>query len=310
MAAPPPPFLETNTGTQTIIGLSIAGMNLLVIGYVGWNRLSAIPLFYTFFTCLGSFLGWWNWSPNTRGAYNVNAASLFFNFVGYEAGEPILVMYSYFILDRLLPSVGGAYPYLMKRRTFRIVFWTLQAAHVGVRSGIIVHVMVEFIKHGNANATETLYALIQAQFVLLALIEVFTAYLLIRIFSISRATAFMFLGGRKVGLFTQMILSTEVRVASLAALGVARLALEQPKRHSDVAWGVDQIAVMLLVVFPMLLVLDLVFTRAVNLETDLQARIERCRCMEPVDLENSRRQMAQRMIGAKTDMSASVASSS
>ena len=68
----------------------------------------------------------------------------------------------------------------------------------------------------------------------------------------------------KEALFKQMVLSTEIRLASLALLGITRAACSHTRSLSKVAYGFDTVMWTLENIYPMVLIVDLLMAKMMS----------------------------------------------
>lgn len=125
-----------------------------------------------------------------------------------EAGTPF---YSFFILLPILRD--------RPRRIFLALFWFGTVCTIGFRIGILVY-RVRLILSGTQALQPLINNLHVGYFVSIAVVEISGAFFLLRIFARAkrRSTQLASAGG----LFSYLMRSTELRIALLALLGIAR----------------------------------------------------------------------------------------
>jgi hypothetical protein len=129
-----------------------------------------------------------------------------------EAG---MSFYSYQILIRVLNH--------RSRLVFLCIFWLIMVVIVGIRTAIVVSRAMQLlaVDADVATALQTrVNRLHIGYFTSIAVVELVSAGYLLRIFSAAKqASAIAF---RKNSLFRQLMRSTEIRLATLAVVGVTR----------------------------------------------------------------------------------------
>ena len=125
-----------------------------------------------------------------------------------EAG---LSFYSYIILRRFLRG--------KQRIIFLVLFWTLMAAIVSFRMAILV-TRAEDLLSGSNHQQSLINHLHNGYFASIAIVEVVSSVFLLRIFAEGKQSSAVLSTGSS--LFKQVIMSTEIRVSSLALIGVGR----------------------------------------------------------------------------------------
>jgi|TARA_R110002003_G_scaffold79_4_gene7029 hypothetical protein len=159
-----------------------------------------------------------------------------------EAG---LSFYSYMILNRVLRS--------RSRIIFLSLFWLLMTVIVSVRFGIMI-CRARNTANGNLDLQFMVARLHIGYFVAIAVIEILSAVFLLRIFSeAKRGSAEVASRG---GLFHYLTQSTELRLATLALIGITRAitySFQKTMKASDVTGQIDRFVFTLECMFPMIM---------------------------------------------------------
>lgn len=163
-----------------------------------------------------------------------------------EAG---LSFYSYAILARVLRGV--------ERTIFMSLFWALVLVITAVRLGIMP-VRVRFILDDNHSPSlqRTVDHLHVGYFTAIAVVECASAVFLLRTFRTARRTSITTTLGRGE-LFRYLMRSTEIRLATLALIGVMRAVMYSFQNTAQSAEGVagqlDRLAYTLECLFPIVM---------------------------------------------------------
>lgn len=165
---------------------------------------------------------------------------------GRQIQEVGLTFYSYFILVRVLQS--------RHRIIFMALFWVFVVAAAVVRC-FIAATRVRSILNTSLNLQATIDHLHTGYFTLIALIECLSAFFLLRKFAQAhRASQDV---ASKSGLFSYLLKSTEIRLATLALIGISRAitysSQSAAQSATSVASQIDRFVYTLETLFPVML---------------------------------------------------------
>lgn len=107
---------------------------------------------------------------------------------------------------------------------------------------------------GNDNLQKFISRLHIGYFVLIALVEIVSAFFLLRVFSLARRRSVEVVG--RAGLFSYLTQSTELRLASLALIGITRAITYSFQKFmiaSDITGQIDRFVFTLECMFPMIM---------------------------------------------------------
>lgn len=124
---------------------------------------------------------------------------------------------------------------------------------VGLRFGILV-CRAQDIKNGNLDLLVHIARLHIGYFVFIAVVEVVSAVFLIRIFAEAKKGSVQL--ANRIGLFHYLTQSTEIRLASLALIGITRAIMYSFQRTlnaSDITGQIDRFAFTLECLFPIIM---------------------------------------------------------
>ncbi|KAK2765454.1 hypothetical protein FQN54_008308 [Arachnomyces sp. PD_36] len=173
-----------------------------------------------------------------------------------EAG---LSFYSYFILTNILKFNA--------RRIFLTLFWMLVACVVGTRTGIATFRALSILRDGSLN--QLVMKLHHAYFLLILSLEVLSAFFLLRSFSSARRASLQ-APDRPFTLrllVQQLILSTELRLATLCLIGTSRAVLytfrTTQQTATNVATQIDRFVYTVECLFPVVMMFDILIAKLV-----------------------------------------------
>lgn len=159
-----------------------------------------------------------------------------------EAG---LSFYSYMILRRVLK--GRA------RIIFLSLFWLIIGLISGLRMAILVCRALDTLK-GNNSLQLFVSRLHIGYFVFIAVVEIVSAVFLLKIFNNARKQSVAMVG--RAGLFSYLTQSTELRLATLALIGITRAitySFQKTTKASDITGQLDRFVYTLECMFPMIM---------------------------------------------------------
>ncbi|USP73231.1 hypothetical protein yc1106_00505 [Curvularia clavata] len=169
-----------------------------------------------------------------------------------EAG---LTFYSYMILNRVLRN--------RQRVVFLALFWIFMAALIILRTSILVfRVVVTVTSNQNQQTPYLVEHLHIGNFVSLAVIEIISAFFLLRIFSKAKRRSAEV--AKRGGLFRYLTQSTEIRLASLALIGITRAITHSSQKSikaMDNMGQLDRFVYTLECMFPIVMYIDILASR-------------------------------------------------
>ena len=252
-------YFENSWSILSSSALLLFFAGILVILIVGATALSIVPVVCSAGATLGNGLCYYTFYSN----YNWHAKMLagIFADIGWGFQEIGLPFYSYFILRRILNG---------KERTFFLmVFWVLITGAISQRTCILVY-RTFAARFPERNFVPNVNAHHMGNFALIGATELFSAFFLLKKFYRSRKRA-AGISGSNVGLIRQLARSTEVRVAFLAFIGVGRSITYSFMVDALVARNIpsqiDRFAVVAETMFPMILYIDLLGSKAAGKST-------------------------------------------
>lgn len=137
-----------------------------------------------------------------------------------------------------------------------ILFWTLMATLLAIRISILTN-RAKDILAGATTRQKTIDHLHIGYFSTIALIECISAFFLLRKFAAARQTSIEASSSSGSGLFSYLMKSTEIRLTSLAVIGVSRAVTysfqETAQSATNVAGQVDRFVYTLECLFPVML---------------------------------------------------------
>jgi hypothetical protein len=155
--------------------------------------------------------------------------------------------YSYLILIRILNH--------RDRRIFLYLFWVLMFMIIGIRTMILISRAMELVQENPGYLQDRVDKLHIGYFTAIAVIEIISAYFLLRIFSAAKASSRIVIS--KNGLFRQLMRSTEIRLATLCLVGVTRAITysfqSSAQAATSTASQVDRFAYTLECLFPLVM---------------------------------------------------------
>ncbi|KAH8705463.1 hypothetical protein BGW36DRAFT_367621 [Talaromyces proteolyticus] len=281
-----PAYFELSWSILSSIGLFSVALSALVIAATSLTPLSIVPpilsaacavanglCYYAFYT---------NYNPDGRA---VAAAFADFFWLIQEAG---LSFYSYQILLRTLQG--------RRLVVFQAIFWTMIAVITCIRVAIIVS-RVHVVLHGSNSLQYRIDYLHMGYFICIAVVEscssAFLIQLLLRAYTLaSSVDQPMHEGGARRGIFRHLLKTTEMRMATLAIVGITRAVTYSFQTTSQSATTVvsqlDRFVYSLECLFPFVMLVDILASKAYHqrgssARSHLRSRnpsfhSRRCRC--------------------------------
>lgn len=204
-----PPYYESSWSILSTIGIANTLFGFIIIGITSLKPVVVVPIICSIATALANglcFYGFYTTYPLVNRAVASCFADIFW--LVQEAGLPF---YSYVILRHVLHN--------KQRLIFLTAFWVFMTCLAATRIAITA-LRVRFILEAEADFQNILTRLHIAFFVLLACVEILSAYFLLRKFITAKTTSMQ--AALRTGLFQYLMRSTEVRVALLSLIGITR----------------------------------------------------------------------------------------
>ncbi|KUL83132.1 hypothetical protein ZTR_11004 [Talaromyces verruculosus] len=251
-----PTYFEYSWAILSSIGIANVLFGVTVVGITNLSQISLLPIIVSAAGAIANglcYCAFYADYPKTPTA----AASAIAD-ITWLIQEVGLTFYSYFILVRVLQS--------RYRIIFMSLFWVLVAATTVLRC-LIAATRVRSILDTSLNLQTTIDHLHIGYFSLIALIECLSAFFLLRKFAQAhRASQDV---ASKSGLFSYLLKSTEIRLATLALIGVSRAitysSQSAAQSATSVASQIDRFVYTLETLFPVMLFIDILASRiAVN----------------------------------------------
>lgn len=202
-------YYESSWSILSTIGIANVLFGFVIIGITSLKPVVVVPIICSTAAALANglcFYGFYTTYPSVNRAIASGFADIFF--LIQEGGLPF---YSYVILRRILHN--------KQRLIFLTLFWTFITCLAAVRVAITA-LRVRSILETEDDFQHTLTRLHTAFFVLLACVEILSAFFLLRKFATAKTTSMK--AALRTGLFQYLMRSTEVRVALLALIGITR----------------------------------------------------------------------------------------
>ncbi|USP74844.1 uncharacterized protein yc1106_02118 [Curvularia clavata] len=275
------PYFELSWSILSTFDLLHVVAALLIVPITGFSTLWAVPVVCSITSAIANGLCYVAYYSDASTNSKVIAAALADIFwLIQEAG---LSFYSYDILRRFLQGKS--------RIIFFSLFWFLMVSIVAFRTAILSQRVLDILSSSTARQF-LINELHIGYFGSLALVETVSAFFLLRIFIQGKRQTRILPSGSS--LFKQLILSTEVRVSSLAIIGIGRTITYHfhttAQSATNLAGQLDRLLVTCVNYFPMIMLIDLLATRIANAEDTSNATSARQRSTkeDPVTIELNR----------------------
>ncbi|KAJ6277781.1 hypothetical protein J3E71DRAFT_326962 [Bipolaris maydis] len=275
------PYFELSWSILSSFDLLHVVAALLIVPITGVSTLWAVPVVCSAASSIANGLCYIAYYSDASTNSKVLAAAFADMFwLIQEAGLPF---YSYDILRRFLQGKS--------RIIFFSLFWFLIVSTLAFRGAILSQRVLDILS-SNTTRQALINKLHIGYFGSLALLEIVSAFFLLRIFVQGKRQTRILPSGRN--LFKQLILSTEVRVSSLAILGIGRTITYHfhttAQSATNLAGELDRFLVACQNYFPVIMLIDLLTTRIANAEDTNSATsaYQRSAAGNPVTIELNR----------------------
>ena len=253
--APPPIYFELSWSILSTIGLLTFLIGLLVCGIIGFSRISIVPIVVSAACAIANGLCYYAFYSNYPQTNRMVAGA--FADITWLIQEAGLSFYSYQILNRILQNE--------QRKIFLGLFWSLIGSVVIVRITILFNRAID-LKHNTAAKQYTIDHLHIAYFIIIALTETVCSVFLLKTFT--RAERSSLVLNSKPNLFKMLSRSAEIRLATLAPIGICRAITysfqTSQQSATDTATQLDRFAYSLECLFPIVMIVDLLASRLSN----------------------------------------------
>ncbi|KAF4987137.1 hypothetical protein FDECE_15581 [Fusarium decemcellulare] len=255
-------YFDSNWATLSTIGLITMLFSVLILGITKLSYLSIVPLVVSAAGAIANGLSYYgqyeNTQPTTSAVVWAVADVLWMVSQFNRCGDPLfpadllkiqeagLSFYSYAIVTRILPN--------RERLIYVLLFWGFMMCILVARM-ILLAYRAKSILGNDSTLKSIVNGAHIGYFVSLALVECLSAFFLLRTFTTARKSSAQ--ASLKTDLFKHLSRSTEVRLALLALIGVARAVtffFQPPIRGgSSVSSQIDTFLYTLECMFPVML---------------------------------------------------------
>ncbi|KXJ96294.1 hypothetical protein Micbo1qcDRAFT_199122 [Microdochium bolleyi] len=245
-------YFESSWSILSSIGIANFLFGLIIVSITRLSVVVAVPLVVSLATALANglcYYAFYQKHPPLQAAVASVFADIFW--LIQEAG---LSFYGYVILARVLPR--------QEKRLFVPIFWAIVAAITGCRCGIAA-MRVQAVVSGDDSYQHIISSLHTGYFVCIALLEVVSAVFLLRKFGSAKKASQN--ASIRTGLLKHFMRGTEIRLASLALIGVSRAITyffqTSLQAASSTASQLDRFIYTLECVYPMMFYIDVLASR-------------------------------------------------
>ncbi|KAH8751798.1 hypothetical protein F5882DRAFT_340026 [Hyaloscypha sp. PMI_1271] len=249
-----PVYFEQSWAILSSIGLTNVLFGLMVVGITSLSPVSLVPIVVSVAGSVANGLCYYAFYADYPKTGTVVAAGIAdMCWLIQEAG---LSFYSYLILTRVLKN--------RSRVIFLCLFWTIMAVLLTLRIFILAS-RAKDILEGNTSRQITIDHLHVGYFSSIALVECISAFFLLRKFASARRTSIE--ASSTSGLFSYLMRSTEIRLATLAIIGFSRAITYSfqttAQSATTPASQLDRFVYTLECMFPVMLFIDILASKLV-----------------------------------------------
>ncbi|KAH8591324.1 hypothetical protein B0O99DRAFT_598188 [Bisporella sp. PMI_857] len=247
-------YFEESWAILSSIGLINVLIGGMVIGITSLSPIAVVPIVCSIAGAIANGLCYYAFYANYSTNPTVAAAAI--ADIAWLIQEAGLSFYSYIILVRVLRR--------RDRFLFLALFWSIMVAILGLRVAILVARAQQIIV-GDNHLQHIVDHLHVGYFSSIALVEIISAVFLLRKFSRARKTQLE--AASKSGLFKYLMRSTEIRLATLALIGITRAITysfqTEEQSATTVASQIDRFVYTLECLFPMVMFVDILASKLV-----------------------------------------------
>ncbi|RDL41868.1 Uncharacterized protein BP5553_01847 [Venustampulla echinocandica] len=255
MATPAVPvYFEQSWAILSSIGLVNVILGFMVVGITSLSPISLVPIVVSAAGAVANGLCYYAFYADYPTTPTVVAAAV--ADIGWLIQEAGLSFYSYLILIRVLRR--------RDRLIFMSLFWSMMAILTGLRIAILVNRSKQIIDD-TLNLQGLIDHLHVGFFSSIAVVEIISSVFLLRKFAAAKRTSME--AASRSGLFKYLMRSTEVRLATLALIGITRAITysfqEAAQSATSVASQVDRFVFTLECLFPVIMFIDILASKLV-----------------------------------------------
>ncbi|OAQ58314.1 hypothetical protein VFPPC_16996 [Pochonia chlamydosporia 170] len=250
------PYFDTSWAVLSTIGICLVFIGVMVAGIRGKvSALILVPIVVSAGCAVGNGVHYYEAfleCPPINQAVALVSAD-----IAYTIQEAGLPFYGYIILTGFLAGSS--------RIIFLTLFWSLMVVILAIRTAIIViNVRVILNRHLSLALYSTIISRLHIGYFLpIAITESISAIFLLKTFrsTLQQSTSCGLRGGK---LFRHLMRSTEIRVATLALVGIARtitFSFNMIGNNSPVSKQLDTFVYSVGALFPIVLFIDIIATR-------------------------------------------------
>ncbi|KAI9833806.1 MAG: hypothetical protein M1826_006329 [Phylliscum demangeonii] len=261
--APDPVYFELSWAILSSVGLINVCIGLMVIGITSLSGLSLLPVIVSGASAIANGLCYYAFYTNHATHRRMVASAVAdLCWLIQEAG---LSFYSYQILMRILPR--------RRRLVFMPVFWFMMAG-LSVAKLMILGNRCLGIAAGDNSRQQVISHLHIGYFTGIALVEIWSAFFLLRVFAAGRRNSETVLHGTNI--FRELSRSTEVRVACLGLVGITRAVTYSfqttAQSATSAAGQLDRFVFTLECMFPVVMMIDILGSNLSRMASHQQSR--------------------------------------
>ncbi|KZL84750.1 hypothetical protein CI238_10528 [Colletotrichum incanum] len=250
-----PVYFELSWSILSTIGAANVLFGFLIVGITSFSQITVVPVISSAAGSIANglcFYAFYDESPSLKDKATASA----FGDVFWMIQEVGLSFYSYALLRRILKD--------RMWKLFNTLFWITILAIIAIRI-MIATSRVRYILRGNTRLQSTVNNLHIGYFVLIASLECLSAFFLLKTFAEVKSTSVR--AALKGGFFTYLMRSTEVRLATLAILGMMRAVTYSfqitAQSATNPASQLDRFAYTLECLFPSVMFIDILASKLV-----------------------------------------------
>jgi len=258
-------YFELSWSILSTIGMITSFIGVMVCGIIGFSAISLVPIIVSAACAIANGLCYYASYSNYSTNHRVVAGA--FADITWLIQEVGLSFYSYQILYRVLSG--------KQKKVFLTLFWLLVCSITAVRVTILIHRAID-VSHNSLALQHTIDHLHVAYFTMIALTECLCSYFLIRTFH-RASTSSSVLTSTSSNIFKRLSRSAEIRLATLAPIGVCRAITysfqRDPQEATDTVGELDRFMYSLECLFPIVMIVDLLASRLPNRGSATQMRV-------------------------------------
>ncbi|SPO01709.1 uncharacterized protein DNG_04382 [Cephalotrichum gorgonifer] len=245
-------YFELGWAILSTICLANVIFGVLIINILSFSRLALVPVVVSVAGAVANGLSFYVYYADNP-LINTAVASVFADITwGIQEGGNSF--YSYIILSRII--------FDRELQIFKGLFWTFIIFIIATRTGITI-TRAKSILDPSLDLIKTINAFHVGYFTSIAILECVSAFFLLRKFATVRRTSVE--ASLRSSIFSHLMRNSEVRVASLALMGIARAITYyfQPtvQEASSVLSQIDRFVYTFECLFPIVMIIDLLASK-------------------------------------------------